>query len=193
MSGEKLESMDVLLRRIAPQVIPCPRSMILDALQTIAVDFFRETGVWTATFQDTASPCDPVITLSLPKGAVMGSVQSVALNGVLLESGGYTEGTRDITLNECPTVESLVVIKASLRPLRTTTALPEDLLEEYGDYLAFGAIAKLKAMSGQHVEWSDAQGASTNYQLYQDGVKQAKARKFRKRFGGGILYVNTEL
>lgn len=36
--------------------------------------------------------------------------------------------------------------------------------------LAFGTLAKLKSMSGQNIEWSDPQGATTNFQLYMDEV-----------------------
>ena len=189
MNRERMEKMEILLRRIAPQVIPCPRSMILDALQTIAVEFFRETEVWEAVFQDVIGACETIFTPMLPKECALVNVKLLSLNGE--DVNGFSCGTRNIVLNEPPRENSLVIAKCSLRPLRTATTLPEDLIEEHGDTLAFGAIAKLKAMSGQNVEWSDQQGASVNYQLYQDGSVKAKSRKYRKRLGGGVLYVNS--
>lgn len=43
----RMERMDGLLSRILPQVLPCPRSMALDAVQMVAGDFCKETGAWS--------------------------------------------------------------------------------------------------------------------------------------------------
>lgn len=192
MSGERMVEIDGLLRRILPQVMPCPTSMARDTLRMLAVEFCKETGVWDVTLVEPVMACETIIEPEIPKDAAIANVTSLSLDGKRLEGGQFEVGRRDIILAEGPADEGNAVIRASLRPLRTSNRLPEDILEEYGDFLVFGTIAKLKAMSGKNIEWSDPPGASVNYQLYEDGCAKARARKFRKRFGGGILYVNTE-
>lgn len=184
----RMASMEKLLAQILPQTMPCPRSMALDALQMVAVDFFRESGVWVETFQEPVGCHETVITPAMPKTAALSGVSSVYLNDLEIEE--YLTERHEIILAHPPRNACLATIRATLRPLRTSTELPEDLLETYGDYLAFGAIAKLKTMSGNKVEWHDPQGAAVNYQLYTEGLARAQARKFRKRFGG-VLYVQT--
>lgn len=188
---ERMGSIEVLLPLVMPQTMPCPQSMAMDALQTLAVDFCRETGAWDAVFQEEIEPCESVIPLPLPKGAAIASVTGFYLDGEKLEGKDFEVSLKEIILHEARNQRATATIKAALRPLRTCAELPEDLLEEYGDILAFGAIAKLKAMSGQHVEWNDPQGMNIHYQLYQEGLAKARARKYRKRLGGGVLYVNT--
>lgn len=188
--NDRMTDMAVLIRRILPQVLPCPRSMALDALQMVAVDFFKETGAWLATFEESVCPCDTVITLNLPRGALVATVLALYLNGSKVDGSLYQASSREIMLASAPQQAALAVVEASLRPARTATSLPDDLIEEWGDTLAFGTLAKLKSMSGQNIEWSDPQGATTNFQLYMDEVGKAKAKKLRRRFGGGALYVN---
>lgn len=156
----------------------------------IAVDFFKESGVWLATFEESVCPCDTVITLSLPRDALVAAVLALYLDGSKVDGSLYQTSTREITLMNASPQAAFALVEASLRPTRTATALPDDLMEEWGDTLSFGAVAKLKSMSGQGIEWSDPQGAATNFQLYTEGVGKARERKLRRRFGSGALYVN---
>lgn len=188
---ERMQDLDILLPLLMPQVIPCPQSMAVDTLQMVAIDFCKESGVWAATFREELCQCETVVPLPLPKGAAIASVTDFLLDDEKLEGKNFEVSLRDITLHEARQTGAIVTVKAALRPMRTSKELPEAILEEYGDILAFGAIAKLKSMSGQFIEWSDPQGANVYYQLYQEGMTKARARKFRKALGGGVLYVNT--
>lgn len=182
--------LNVLVPRVLPQVLPCPRGMVMDALQMIAVEFFKESGAWQATFEESVCSCDDVITLALPRDALVAKVLALYLDGSEVDGSRFQASAREITLTDVPQKVAPVIVKASLRPTRTATALPDELMEEWGDILSFGAVAKLKSMSGQKIEWSDPNGAATNYQLYLEGVGKAKERALRRRFGGGALYVN---
>lgn len=185
----KMQSYGSLLPRVLPQVLPCPKSMALDAIQTIAMEFCKETGIWQETISQVLAACDRSFEPDLPRDCVIANVRSLEIDGVKTDIAGYD--SREIRLERCPGRECLAVITMSLRPMRTALSMPFDLLEEYGDYLVFGVLAKLKAMSGQKIEWTDPQGAAMNYELYQQGLGIAKSRKFKKRFGGKILYLNT--
>lgn len=188
---ESMRSMEILLPRIMPQVMHCPKSMIMDTLQMLAVDFCKESGVWDAVFRESLCPCETVIPLALPKGAVIAKITELWLDDEKLGGKSFEAGQREIILHEPRQTQSLATVKANLRPLRMACELPERILEEWGDILAFGTIGKIKAMSGNHVDWSDPQGANTYYQLYQEGITRARSDRFRKRLGSGVLYVNT--
>lgn len=73
----------------------------------------------------------------------------------------------------------------AFRPARTAAQIPEALLEEWGDTLVFGSLAKIKSMSGPRVGWSDPQAAQMNLSLYEQGVAQARIRGARRGDGGG--------
>lgn len=188
--NRRMTSLDELMPGVLPQVLPCPRSMAMDALQMVAVDFFKETGAWLATFQESVCPCDTVIPLDLPRDALVAQVLALYLDGSKVDGSRFQASAREITLTDAPQQEVLALVETSLRPVRRAMALPEELLEEWGDTLSFGALAKLKSMSGKNIDWSDPNGAATFYQLYMEGVGKAKARQLRRRFGSGILYVN---
>ena len=94
---EKMQGLDILLPQIMPQVMPCPQSMVLDTLQMLAVDFCKETGVWDAVFREEVQPCETVIPLPLPKGAVIASVTEFYLDDEKLERKAFDAGLRDIT------------------------------------------------------------------------------------------------
>lgn len=189
MSGE-MERLDTLLPRVLPLVLPCPRGMALDALQAVAVDFCKETGVWRGNYFAELQPGERVICPELPGNAVMDRVYATRLNGE--KHADYENTGREIILKECNATVCLCEIEASLRPLRTSETLPRMIIEEYGDLISYGALAKIKAMSGQKVEWTDNTGAQTAWGLYQEGVTRAKAKMFRKRAAHGVLYVNLE-
>lgn len=186
----RMTSLDELMPSVLPQVLPCPRSMAMDALQMVAVDFFKETGAWRATFQESVCACETVIALDLPRDALVAQVLALYLDESKVDGSRFQATTREITLKDAPQHGALALVEASLRPVRRATALPEELMEEWGDILSFGVLAKLKSMSGKNIDWSDPNGAATFYQLYMEGVGKAKERQLRRRFGSGVLYVN---
>lgn len=181
-----------LLRGILPQTLPCPRSMALDAVQMIAMDFFRESGAWIENIGIISSADDGRLELAVPKNAVPTGVYGLTLDGRKLGTDEYSLEGNELVLANRQTCACCLAGQMTLRPKRFATELPEDLIEEYGDTLIFGAIARLKAMSGNKVEWSDPKGAQINYELYQEGLARAQKRKYRKRFGGQLLYVQSD-
>lgn len=192
MSGVGLESMERLMPRILPQVLPCPRSMALDAVQIVAADFCRRTGAWPVVLQESVFAGDCRIGLNPPKGVVIAEVAALYLDGEPVDKADYVPSPQEIVLRFTPARDALATIKATARPSRTATLLPEEVLEEWGDILAFGVLAKLKSMSGAGIEWTDAQGAAMNLNLYEEGCCRAKTRIYRRGRGGGSLYITGE-
>ena len=62
-------------------------------------------------------------------------------------------------------------------------------MEEWGDTLVAGALAKVKAMTVPRIEWSDPQGAAYHQEKYMEGVALARIQALRSRKRGGSLYM----
>ncbi|WP_165072825.1 hypothetical protein [Desulfovibrio sp. ZJ200] len=187
----RMEPMDGLLPRILPQVLPCPRSMALDAVQMVAGDFCKETGVWSMVLAESVPAGECRITVPMPRDAVLVDVLGLYLDGRLLDRSDYVPSSYDIVLRFTPQSDAVATIEATARPARTASALPAEIMEAWGDVIAHGALARLKSMSGARIEWTDAQGAALHNDLYNEGCADARTRMFRNRHGGGTLYVNS--
>ena len=168
---ERMASYDVIIPRVLMQVQPCPQFVVLDAVQQVAVDFFTRTEVWTDTMAETLFRGSRVVELTADRGVVVSRVLHLLLDGVRLEGGSDFHAER------------AVYAYCAFRPARTAAQVPEALLEEWGDTLVFGSLAKIKSMSGPRVGWSDPQAAQMNLSLYEQGVAQARIRGARRGDG----------
>lgn len=175
-----MASYDLLLPRVLPQTQPCPGVMALDAVRQVAVDFCTRAEIWRDVLTERVFPGASAIDLPLERDTALVRVVELRLDGAVLSPGDdFTASPRAVDLAFDPPRELTARIAVVLRPSRLATRLPEEMLEEWGDVLAFGALAKLKSMSGPHVAWSDPQGAALNLQLYEQGVARAGIRVLR--------------
>lgn len=191
MNQERMERLDSLLPQVLPQVDGCPASMARDALQFIASDFCKVAGVWERDLLELVPAGENRVPLHLPREARLASVLDTALEGARLSRESFAVGADEIVLRDAPCRDAELAARVTLRPARFASTVPEFLLEEWGDAMAFGALARLKTMSGVNVTWTDPQGAQVNLTLYNEGIYAARTRIFRNRKGGGILFMNA--
>lgn len=172
-----------LMPRLLPQLVPAPQFAVLDALQTVSVDFFTRSEVWRETLQESVFWGDTEIPLALSRmGRAIVRVHELWLDGEKQAPGvHYTAEGTSVTLSSSAPRSMDVAIMASIRPTRTATKMPITLMEEWGDTLAFGTLAKVKSMTGPRVDWTDAAGAQLNMSLYEQGLAQARIRQTRGR------------
>ena len=183
----RMEQLGVLIPRVLPQVLPCPRSMVMDALQYVAGDFCGSTGVWSMPLQEYAIKGNCQIQLNPPEGVVVSRVKEISLDGNYIEASEYRATASDVLLGFTPQKDAVAFVQCAVRPSRNAESLPEDILEEWGDTIAYGALAKIKAMSGAQIEWTDAQGASLALQLYSEGCGRARAKMIRLKYGESLF------
>ena len=189
---ERMERLDVLLPQLLPQVDGCPTSMARDALQFIAADFCKVSGVWAEDVLELVPAGESRVPLhDMPQEARLAHIQNVTLDGTPLSTTEYSVGVREIVLHSVPCRDVELAARITLRPARFTGSLPAYLLEEWGDIIAFGALARLKTMSGSNVSWTDMQGAQVNLTLYNEGIYAARTRAYRNSKGGGVLFANV--
>lgn len=194
---ERKAAYETLFPRMLFQVQPCPRIVVLDAVQATAVDFFTRTEVWRETLAETLFQGSRHLDLEPDRETAIARVADVFLDGTTLNSGSdYTvrasgrgahlellfDADRDRTVYAC----------CVLRPTRTAINLPEILLEEWGEALAHGALVRIKSMSGPNVGWTDPQAAQWNLQLYEEDLSRARVRAIRRRTGRLLLGRNEE-
>ena len=170
--------------RVLPEVISCPKEKALDALQSVASEFFKESRVWSYTDAETVPAKATEFEFTLPASAEIVEVASVRLNGTRCSTADYRLEYHTIYFHNMPNQESTIVYELILRPGRYCTEVPARLMEEYGDTIIYGALAKLKAMSsGQEgsIKWSDPETAKYYFELYQQGLNDAKTRAYMQR------------
>lgn len=172
----RMGSLDILVRQVLPQVLPCPRGMVLDALQAVAKHFCEQAAVWRERIEETGMQGESDIPLTLPSGSRLSMVLGVWLDGNKLVPEDYRKEGNTICLRTVLPRECSVVVDAALCPSRLSEQLPEQLIEAWGDVLAYGTLARLKAMSGQNVTWTDAAGAQVALEQYNEGVARARIR-----------------
>ena len=179
--NERMESLDALVRQVMPLVLPCPRGMVLDALRVAAKDLCEQAAVWRVKLDETALQGDAEVPLTLPRDAKLAFVLGVWLEGNRLDPSDYRVEGDHICLRATMPRECAVTVEAALRPSRLAEHLPERLIEEWGDVLAYGAQARLKAMGGYKGERSDGVGAQIALEQYKEGMARARIRAMASR------------
>lgn len=175
----RAESLDILVRHVQPFVIPCPRAIVLDALQYVAGDFFTATGIWMDVIEDVLLPGQRELEVVPQKGAELVDVRAILCNGVPVNRDQWALDWRTVRFDSCNNATPLhLLLEVFLRPSRYAECIPARFVEEWGDVIAQGALARLKSMSGAKVEWTDMNGAAIALDLYNQGVSRARGRQF---------------
>ncbi|MFI3270823.1 MAG: hypothetical protein R3Y11_01795 [Pseudomonadota bacterium] len=195
----RMGRIDSLVPHVLPEVLPCPRSKAVDALRAVAVEFCGTSEVWRVSISDTVYEGEKVVDLGLEHGVDVVRVKSVTLGNKVLRANEYAVMDTSVYFANAVNKDTEATIDAVLRPARGFgnrggDILPYDILDRYGDVLVYGALAKLKSMSGQNVAWSDASGASFALSLYNEGSARARIEALRRQHGtatfGNTLFVN---
>ena len=175
---------------VMPLVQPCPKYLVMDAIRHAAVDFFTRTRVWRE--RHVGALTEGANDIPLPPASSLVRVEYVGVNGQRLILGiDYV--VRDATVDvkfpkgvEGPCCTELCV---SLCPSRMPRHCPTEQARDWGDAVVYGALAKIKAMSGNSVGWIDAEGAKVHFDLYESEIARAQRLVTRDRAGWNILTV----
>lgn len=188
----RLTDLDNIVRQVLPQVLPAPRSMVEDAIRYSAADFCDKSEVWLERIQEVVGYGEQIVSLVMPSWQRVASINHVWVGQDKLRPGEYELSMDEIWLKNPVASPALVTVEAFCKPSRYAEKLPDKIVEEYGDTIAYGAIARLKAMSGQGIEWTDTNGAAFALTKYNEGTAGARIDAIRARHGGDILAVGQE-
>ncbi|OEU70155.1 MAG: hypothetical protein BA863_00915 [Desulfovibrio sp. S3730MH75] len=168
----------ILMPYVLPEVDKCPKAQITNEIRRAAITFCQRTQIWREILDPLFFPADIASAeLEPPRGARVCEVLVVTnLNGgVALTPEVQFSATSDtLDLIDTPTLDTQISVLAALKPTLLSTGIPEGLMEDWGQYIAYGAVASLKAMRGR--EWEDIPGAQIKNELFEDGIASAKIR-----------------
>ena len=180
MDDVRLCEYALLMPRILPQALPAPPFVVLDALQQVAVDFCRRADVWRTVQESEIRSGASRLELEPDRGTAVSRVLALELAGSRLSPGMDFRSDDGVVAVHTPVrLDCLVRIVAAIRPTRFATRIPEPILEEWGDYLAAGTLARVLSQSGPQVGWSNPDGSTLHFSLYEEGVAKARIRAVR--------------
>ncbi|MCI7617581.1 MULTISPECIES: hypothetical protein [Desulfovibrio] len=112
----RMESLDILVRQVLPQVLPCPRGMVLDTLKAVAKHFCEQAAAWRERLEETGLQGEADIPLSLPTGSRLVMILGVWLDGNRLLPDDYRAEGNSLCLRTVLPRECSVVVDAALCP-----------------------------------------------------------------------------
>jgi hypothetical protein len=177
-------SFETMTRLVSPLVRNAPFSLQVDELREAASAFFQRTEAWFAELDEVSLAAgETEIELDLPSGSALVSVLECSVDDQLLLKAGYSIswGAPDMLRLAgygCPVVVRAIV---ALKPSFTSAALPASIEAEYARPVSFGAVSRLKSMSG--TEWFDPNGAAIFHEQFKSEMAKTRRRMVQRRFG----------
>jgi hypothetical protein len=199
-----MKPLEALFPDILPDVPACPPAMALVALRNTVTDFCEQTLIHQATLDPlTLIPGVAEYDLEPPSGYRVGQVVNVWFKGQKLEPlspdmvempeaygdfiggykktqappKGYAQRTPE-TITFLPFADQryvgAVTMRVALVPLRDCTEIEDFLYEQYGEYLAAGAKARLMISPGK--PYSNKELAAAHAARYMSARNDAKLR-----------------
>lgn len=170
-----------LVNDVQPEVATCPKFTIINEIRRAAIKFCKESGVWEVELRTFVPANIGRVILDPPDGARIQLVTEVTDEYGSMDRDCYsvTSTSEDLILPPAPE-NRWITVSVILKPTRKSEGMPESVIEDHGNIIAYGAIASIKAMSGQ--VWEDLTGAQIKKMLFDDGVADAKVDKLR----GGV-------
>jgi hypothetical protein len=178
---------DAFLPHVLPQVLSCPKSMAVDALQTSTGEFCKASEAWAEVLTESVYAGDTTIDLNPEHQALVVRVSGLRIDGNRIDKQSYWPQTHSIRLRFTPAANAAAYVNVILRPARAATHVPKFLYEEWCEPIAAGALARLKMMTGPKITWSDPQGAAFHQKIAVEGAAEARVRMIRCRHGGGSI------
>ncbi|MBI9113139.1 hypothetical protein [Maridesulfovibrio ferrireducens] len=168
----------ILVGYVQPEVATCPKGTIINEIRRAAIVFCQRTQVWREELDPLFFPAGIASAeLEPPRGARVCEILVVTnLNGgvALIPEIQFSSTNDNLDLIDTPTLDTQLSVLAALKPTLASDGMPEGLIEDWGQYIAYGAIASLKAMRGR--EWEDIPGAQIKNELFEDGIASAKIK-----------------
>jgi hypothetical protein len=180
-------SFETMTRLVAPMVRNAPYALQVDELREAAATFFGRTEAWSENLDSVALAVGSTdIELDLPVGSALVSLVKCVVDGRELRSDEYSLiwGDPDILRLRGFGAPVTVFTTVALKPSYASKSLPQAIENEYARPVSFGAISRLKSMSG--TEWFDPQGAAIFHEQFKSEMAKARRRSVQKRLGPNL-------
>lgn len=190
---------------VLPEVHGCPKGIAKNAIRDAVIEFCDKSLIWTAPSEKTDilagyarygfnTRADDAITATLTHVAIEDSpldiiaqkeLESVASDWRNLTSVKPTKCFMDtaqtLRLVGTPTedIDDGLYVEVALKPSRASVECPDFLLENWAEWIAHGALARLKAMVGR--VWADPNIVSFHRSEFRSGISRAKSAAQKSR------------
>lgn len=165
-----LKDLDAFMPAIRPYAPGCPNITAFAAIRLAAIEFCERTKFWRweDDFSVTADDAEQITT---PYGSVLHEIEKVMFDGNELERktpswlddfepgwrpfGALTGTPQYVTQTELNTIRLVpsqagdVNVYVWLKPSADATQLPDFLSDQFREVIAYGALARLLAQTGQ--------------------------------------------
>ena len=188
--------LDNLFGGVIVEATDCPEALALLMLSRSAREFCTESGIWEEDLEPIQLVAGaPEYDLDPQETGEVVRVVSATLDGADIDTTIPNDlpptwrtdtGTPTAVMIEVetvrpyptPTSAGTLVIRAALRPKLGTTSIPR-AIEEWGEEIAAGALARLKAQADK--PWSDRGAVAAYRETFKDAISAAQARAIRGR------------
>lgn len=154
----------------------CPNSLIKEEVLSSAIEFCEKSGIYTTKLEESVYKDDESLTITMPTDTCLVEINKIVVGEVTtyeIDNDGTTidfdgEANLDYDMN----------VYVSMKPLRSATALPDILYNNWYQSIAAGAKAKLMFMPEK--PWTNPQLASVHASIFDTGVKEAMRKTVLK-------------
>lgn len=175
-----------MARLLSGMVRNAPFPLLVDETREAARAFFMQSGCWQhrAAVMVVSSTVD----LELPPESVLSYVYLVRMDGAVLcpRDDYYVPDDDRSVLALRPGLHGRSVqVEAALCPSYDASGIPVGLEQEHGAAVRYGALARLKVMSG--TEWFDPAGAQIYHEKFNREIAVARRRTILGRADGPLM------
>lgn len=191
---------DLFLPEVLPECPGVPEPVAINAIRNACFDFCRRSLVWSE-FQDAEAYQADIAEyqVSAPSNAQVAVILGITLDdkrtiypASIDEIAAGRPAWRTATgaiewfvtsdpdtfrFVAVPDVDGTFVAQVAYTPKRTATTTDASLYNFYLETIKYGSLWKLKSMLGQ--PWSDPAGATTHFQMFQQGIGKAITERTR--------------
>lgn len=193
-----------LIPDVAVEINEAPNAAIKKALVDATREFCRETMFWHESLAATDTVVDQAdYTLTLPADSEIVDLVSIKYNenetltpktDAQLErmSDDWRTDTGDpyyyqrlgnATIKVIPIPQTVItdaiVVKAALQPAKTATTIDDKIIDDYGEYIIYGALGRLFRMSNK--PWTDLNLSASYTAMFRSKFGEAKSRGTNER------------
>lgn len=161
-----------------------PVSLVEAQLLSAAIEFCRESLIWSQAFADITTVQDQsAYAVADPTDARIVLLYGLTLSGIAINP--VFELPNQFDLVNAPNPDLLIQGRMALIPARSATTLTDILYDQYHDALVSGALAKLLIQHAQ--PWGNPGMVEYHRGLFEQGMIDAKTKALRGFSGADNL------
>ena len=168
--------MNRFITTVLRDVPGCPNALIKEEVLSSAIEFCEKSGIYKAKLTESVLKDAESLTITVPANTALVEFNKIVVDEVTtyeIDNDGTT-----IDFDGKAATDYTMAVYVSLKPLRSVTALPDALYNDWYQTIAAGAKAKLMVMPEK--PWTNPKFAGLHAQVFESGAKSAMRTAFLK-------------